>query len=299
MRIQDIDLRLLRLFITVVQSGGFTQAADRLNVGRPTVSTQMADLEARLSMRLCERGRSGFSLTEHGEEVYERVLGLLASIEEFGSDMAAIQGHLSGEINLGQIDYMTSVPAFEMSRTIQQFLDRAPDVSINLEVLPEEAVLRGVLDGRLHLGIVSTPATLAGLDVHDFLKEGLYLYCSADHPLFDRDDKHISKRELAAARMAGESMDADPLRKMRVGSRSDARANNLEAVLMLIRSGRYVGYLPDHFAQSWVDEGELRVLKPALTHVPGGLPVVTRSRARKSPQLNLFMSILLQAHSSQ
>ena len=57
MRIQDIDLRLLRLFITVVQTGGFTAAANQRNVGRPTISTQMADLETRLGMRLCERGR--------------------------------------------------------------------------------------------------------------------------------------------------------------------------------------------------------------------------------------------------
>jgi LysR family transcriptional regulator, transcriptional activator for bauABCD operon len=296
MHLKDIDLRLLRLFVTVVQSSGFTAAAERLNVGRPTVSTQMADLEARLGMRLCERGRSGFSLTEHGEQVYERAQRLLASIEEFSADMDAIQGHLSGEINLGQIDYMTSVSEFRMSEVIEAFCDRAPAVTINLLVLPQEEVVRGVLDGRLHLGIVGEPATVSGLDMHSFLTESLYLYCGSSHPLFERRDGKITRAELAAARLAGETMAEDPLRKLRVGGRADARANNLEAVLMLIRSGHYIGYLPDHFAQQWVEQGELRVLKPSLTHIRSGLPVITRSRARKSPQLDLFLSILMRAH---
>ena len=293
MRIQDVDLRLLRLFVTVVQSGGFTAAASRLNVGRPTISTQMADLETRLGMRLCERGRSGFSLTEHGEQVYDRAQQLLARVEDFGADMDAIQGNLSGEINLGQIDYMTSLAEFRMSDTIRQFCDAAPKVNINLLVLPEEEVVRGVVDGRLHLGIVSDSANSSGLAVHEFLHESLFLYCSVDHPLFARNDSSISKRALAQARLAGGSMAADPLRKLRGKERADARANNLEAVLMLIRSGRYVGYLPDHFARGFVEEGELRALKPELTCVPGGLPVITRTRARKSPQLDLFLSMLL------
>lgn len=290
MRIHDIDFRLLRLFVTVVQSGGFTQAADRLNVGRPTVSTQMADLESRLGMRLCERGRSGFSLTEHGEQVYERALGLLVAVDEFGADMDAIQGHLSGELNLGQIDYMTSLPEFNMSATVKEFCTRAPDVVVNLEVLPDESVQRGVIDGRLHLGIIGSANRLPGLDAHDFLSESLYLYCGKEHALFNAADKSISKQALAQCRMAGSSLDANPIRK---NVPTDARANNLEATLMLILSGQYLGYLPDHFAQGWVDRGELRVLKPRLTHQHNELPLITRSRARRSPQLELFLSILL------
>ncbi len=290
MRIHDIDLRLLRLFVTVVQSGGFTRAADRLNVGRPTISTQMADLETRLGMRLCERGRSGFSLTEHGEQVYERAQSLLAAVDEFGADMDAIQGHLSGELNLGQIDYMTSLPEFNMSGTVQEFCERAPDVVINLEVLPDDAVQRGVLDGRLHLGIIGSPTTLAGLDVHDFLSESLYLYCGQGHSLFNTSDRSISSKLLAQHRMAGSTLDAIP---QRARLPTDARANNLEAVLMLILSGQYIGYLPDHFAQTWLESGELRAIKPRLTHRPNQLPLITRSRARRSPQLELFLSILL------
>ena len=66
-RLSDLDLRLLRIFVAVVESGGFSLASARLNVAESTISSHMADLEKRLGMRLCERGRSGFRLTDDGE----------------------------------------------------------------------------------------------------------------------------------------------------------------------------------------------------------------------------------------
>ena len=64
------DLGLLRVFVTVVHSGGFSAARTELNVSQPTISMKISDLEARLGMRLCERGRAGFKLTAEGQLVY-------------------------------------------------------------------------------------------------------------------------------------------------------------------------------------------------------------------------------------
>ncbi|MFM7786129.1 MAG: LysR family transcriptional regulator, partial [Gammaproteobacteria bacterium] len=61
-QVTDLDLRLLRVFRTVVESGGFAAAELALNVGRSTISKQIKDLETRLGMRLCRRGRGGFAL---------------------------------------------------------------------------------------------------------------------------------------------------------------------------------------------------------------------------------------------
>ena len=75
-RVSDIDLRLLRVFVSVVEAGGFSLATARLNVAESTISTHMSDLEARLGIRLCERGRGGFRITQRGQEVYQETLAL-------------------------------------------------------------------------------------------------------------------------------------------------------------------------------------------------------------------------------
>jgi DNA-binding transcriptional LysR family regulator len=49
-QLSDIDLRLLRVFIAVTESGGFTAAEIKLNINRSTISTHISDLEARLGM---------------------------------------------------------------------------------------------------------------------------------------------------------------------------------------------------------------------------------------------------------
>ena len=59
-RLSKTDLHLLAVFMTVVENGGFAAAQVTLNVGQSTVSRHIGDLEKRLGMRLCQRGRVGF-----------------------------------------------------------------------------------------------------------------------------------------------------------------------------------------------------------------------------------------------
>ena len=61
-QLTDLDLRLIRVFLAIVDAGGVSPAQATLNVGQSTISTQLATLETRLGYRLCERGRGGFSL---------------------------------------------------------------------------------------------------------------------------------------------------------------------------------------------------------------------------------------------
>ena len=59
-QVSDFDIRLLRIFRSVVECGGFSAAETVLGIGRSAISQQMSDLEQRLGLRLCQRGRAGF-----------------------------------------------------------------------------------------------------------------------------------------------------------------------------------------------------------------------------------------------
>ena len=58
-RLSDVDVKLLRVFTRVVEHGGFSAAQAELGISQASISTYMSDLEARLGVRLCQRGRSG------------------------------------------------------------------------------------------------------------------------------------------------------------------------------------------------------------------------------------------------
>ena len=71
--IGDMDLRLLRVFRAVVDCGGMAAAELELNIGTSTVSRHVKDLETRLGLTLCRRGRAGFALTPEGERRHHPV----------------------------------------------------------------------------------------------------------------------------------------------------------------------------------------------------------------------------------
>ena len=69
--IADIDVKLLRVFCTIVECDGFSQAQSELNLSRSTISTHMANLETRVGFKLCSRGRAGFALTAGSNQMYQ------------------------------------------------------------------------------------------------------------------------------------------------------------------------------------------------------------------------------------
>lgn len=66
-QLSDMDLRLLRVFKSVVDCGGMAAAELELNIGTSTVSRHIKDLETRLSLVLCRRGRAGFRSRPKGD----------------------------------------------------------------------------------------------------------------------------------------------------------------------------------------------------------------------------------------
>ncbi|MFY8155210.1 MAG: LysR family transcriptional regulator, partial [Hyphomicrobiales bacterium] len=99
-RVSDIDLRLLRIFREVVEAGGFAVATAKLNVAESTISQHMTDLEKRLGVRLCERGRAGFRLTDVGQEVYEATMELLHDLDRFRDRLQEASAQVSGRVSL-------------------------------------------------------------------------------------------------------------------------------------------------------------------------------------------------------
>ncbi len=81
--VTDNDLRLLRVFRSVVACGGFSAAELELNINRSTISRHIKDLETRLGVTLCRRGRGGFALTPEGQQVHASAMKIMAAMQEF------------------------------------------------------------------------------------------------------------------------------------------------------------------------------------------------------------------------
>jgi len=88
----------IEAFIAVTETGGFSAAADRLEVGKSAVSRRIADLEARLGVQLFHRTTRRVVLTDTGREHYERCVRVLQDLDEAEQSASQAHGALRGRL---------------------------------------------------------------------------------------------------------------------------------------------------------------------------------------------------------
>ena len=93
-QITDADWRLLRVFTAVAHCGGMTAAELELNISTSTISRHVKDLESRLGLVLCRRGRGGFALTPAGERILQETRQLLAATDRFRASVDELHQRL-------------------------------------------------------------------------------------------------------------------------------------------------------------------------------------------------------------
>lgn len=292
-QLHDVDLKLLRVFATIVKCGGFSAAQAALNSGQSTISEQMAHLEARLGVKLCQRGRSGFRLTEQGVAVHEATLRLLAAVENFCMDADVLKQQISGRLNLGIIDSTITDPDSPIPQTTQRFVSRGHDVHLNVYIGSPAELEERVLDGRLHLAVGHFPIHVSGLCYSRIYQEVSGLFCGRRHPL----DSHPAEgaellRQIGNSRIVVRGyMQDQELDLLRV-DKAAATVDNIEALAILIISGAYLGFLPVHFAAQWVKTGDMRQLAATELRLISPFDVVTRRGVTPPPILRAFLEDL-------
>ena len=293
-QVSDTDIRLLRIFRTVVENGGFSSAEVELNISVSAISIAVADLEQRLGMKLCQRGRAGFSLTDEGSEVYQAVLQLLASLEDFKTQVNSITAQLKGELNIGITDNLvTMYKHMRVTNSLAALKELGPEVRINIRMMPPGEIEKSVLDGRLHIGVIPDIKHLTGLEYIDLYDEESQLYCGHRHSLFALPEKQltlslINQQDTVLPAAAVPLENKTQLQKMR----STATATDREGAAFLILSGQYVGFLPTHYAERWVHEKRMQPLLPGAFNYRTRYAAIIRKGARPNLVLQTFIEEL-------
>jgi len=291
--IGNVDLRLLRVFRGVVEAGGFSAAETTLNLDRSTISLYMNRLETRLGVRLCNRGRAGFSLTQRGKVIFEATQRVLSTLEEFRAEVGAVRARLIGELTIGVVDTTVTDPASNLTVVLSKFREQASGVHVSLHVGSAPEIERAVLNHQLHLGIVPLLHLLPGLESTFYYYEQSSLYCGARHRLFDRPDESIDVMDITADYAGrGYVETAGPTEKM-LDTQRQATSNEMEGIAILILSGRYVGYLPTHFAEHWERQDLIRAIRPAKFSYRSEIHVLTKKGRRQTLPVQVFLQELL------
>lgn len=299
MRVNPSDMKSLQVFRAVVEHGGFVGAQVALNMGQPAVSFHIKALEERLGFRLCQRGRGGFSLTEKGVMVYERSKTLFSAVSNFESEIGELRHAVTGRLRVGVVDNTITDPSLPVHQVVHEFLRKAENAHLEIKVGIPEQLVSEIASGGLDLAIMPETRPYKGITFSRFYVEMHSLYCAAGHPLARLDAAALDAATIELYPFVVRPYaNLTELQHFR-GAQMGATASNMEAQAMFVLSGHFIGYLPDHFAQYWVDRGALRPLLRETTRIASPFHIVTRQNERRSLLLRSFIRELVAASLQQ
>lgn len=123
-------LGAMQVFVSVVESGSFSESARRLGLSQPSISRQVSSLEEHLGVRLLQRTTRRLSLTEAGQVYYERARQIQRDVVEAGLAIGGFKDHPSGVLRIAS-PYTWTEMIF--APYIGEFLQRYPDIKLDIE----------------------------------------------------------------------------------------------------------------------------------------------------------------------
>lgn len=263
---REMDWNLLRTFVVLAQSTSVTDAAHRLRLTQPSVSTALKRLEDRVGKRLIHRTPGHFALTEAGEVLYREALDIQGSILRLSTLMRDMTDEVTGHVRLSLASHVIC-PLFD--QVLAEFHAENPRATLAIEVHSSAQAIETVSARSASFAICLVHQRNPKLEYMRLYREFFGLFCGPNHALFGR-------RDLTRADLAGRSavsfetdrlQDAlKPVTLMRaqaeLGDQIIATSSHLEEVRRMIIAGLGVGPLPLHVAARDVQDGLLWQLPP-------------------------------------
>ncbi|MNJ31880.1 HTH-type transcriptional regulator TdfR [compost metagenome] len=291
-QLRDMDLQLLRLFVTIVECGGFSAAQGKLGIAQSTISTQMAKLEVRLGVRLCERGKGGFRLTPKGAHVLHSARRMFEALNEFTRDTQDVSRVILGELHIGISELLASQITESIGLTLSAFRKRAEAVKIEIISAPPAELERLLVNNTIQLAISYFSGSQAALHYQPLFTERQTLFCGVGHPFFYSPPKSIE--DLHASDKVSHPYKTASFGSRMQSHRQTAVSEQVDADLIFILSGAHISFLPTHIAKPWVHSGKLRPLFEESLSYDVFFQLATSKNREPSEALAVFKQELIQ-----
>lgn len=180
-----MELRHLRYFAAVAETGHMTRAAQRLGIQQPPLSQQIRALERGLGVVLFTRHPKGVTLTTAGTQFLVEARRILDGVAAMEQRMASVARGLRGLLTVG---FTSSAAAHAFTpRVLRACRREYPDIEIQISENNAAELTDAVAAGRVHCALLRVPVTRpAGVSFETLLSEPVVLALPIDHPLAER-----------------------------------------------------------------------------------------------------------------
>lgn len=296
MHLQPNDLLL---FAKVVEEGSFSRAADRLGMPKSTLSRRIVALESELGERLLLRTTRKLTLTDFGHGVLEHARQMTVEVEAAAALAQQRQVEPAGRLRVSMPGDLATVALLPM---LAAFAAKYPAIELEIDLSPRRVDLIGEnFDLAIRMGALPDDASLAARQLAIF-SAGLY---AAPTYLARKGTppEPEALMEHDTLRLLGRNGEPMPWVLARGEQRWEgippgrATANSPDLLIRLARAGAGIAVVPDHYAQAYVERGELmRVLADWNTPSTGAWAVFPGRRLMPA-RTRVFLDMLAEEFS--
>lgn len=263
---RELDWNLLRTFVVLAESHSITDAASKLRLKQPTVSTALKRLEASIGRKLIIRSPGQYELTDAGRLLYREAVEIHGSVLRLSTLMREKTDDLRGHVRIAVASHV-ACPLID--KVLAEFHTAQPKVTMSIEVLSSAKAIAEVAAKRASFAICLVGAQTPSLEYQRVYREYFGLFCGPSHPLFGRHD--LKLKDLAGHGSVSFETDhledvLNPVTVMRaqaaLAQKVTGVSSHLEEVRRMVIAGLGVGPLPVHVAARDVRDGQLWQVPP-------------------------------------
>jgi len=288
-----MELRHLRYFVAVAETGSLTVAAQRiLHTSQPSLSRQIRDLEDEVGAQLLTRSARGIELTPAGRTFLDHARSVLSQVEA-AAEAARRVAHPSKPCFV--MGFLTGHELTWMPAALQILRDELPNIDVMISSQYSPLLANALSNEKIDAAFLRREEGFPDLAFHLLLKEPLVVILPDDHRLASR--KAVSPKDLVGETFVSVSETAPVLRgvidnfleRSGINITPDHEVDHLAMAMSLIASTRGVALLPayaENFLPSSVTSRPLEIEAPAIDLVLGC------KKSNQSPILQLLLSRL-------
>jgi DNA-binding transcriptional LysR family regulator len=192
-----VELRQLKAFIAIFETGTFTAGAARVHVTQAAISMQIKQLEREVGAKLFIRAPRRVHLTEAGEALLERARAILREHDAALAEITELAGAVRGRLRVGSASAM--VAADPLPRILKELRGLHPRADVSISSGTSESLVRQILANELDMAFVSLPVETRGIQTEVLSRDELIAIGSPRHRL-------AKQRVLTAAILSKEKL---------------------------------------------------------------------------------------------
>lgn len=284
-------IEAMRAFVTVVNEGQFTRAAERLGRSPQLVSKQVAELERHLGVRLLDRTTRSTRLTEAGEQYHQRARQLLDDISDMESEAGDLQASARGRL---RVSAPVSFAIHHMPSLLTDFQQAHPAVSIDLQLNDRKVdIIEEGFDVALRIGHLKSSSLIARR-----IAPVRLVLCASPAYLKEKGSPRTPEdlREHRYLRYSYMEEAAGGLHQWLLsGERSDTGdlvSNNGDVLVKAAISGAGIALQPTFLVGEAIREGLLELVLPEHEPEPMGLYAVYPHRQLLASKVRSFVDFM-------